>query len=239
MAYSKEDIIKEYKKLRTRLGRPPDSKTFYRETPVSKRAAEGAFGGDTFSKIQRSAGDEPRQFATPGRSKDEFFEAYGLAVRQFQCLPTEADWNHRMIKPTPSGYRRKLGLSWSQVPHAFCDWAVDRSKWQDVVQLCNSGCAPEGPLGKRIAKEPAEYVYLIKCGRFHKIGRSNSPGRREYEVALQLPEEPRTVHLIKTDDAGGVETYWYNRFKDKRTRGEFFELSTDDVRAFKRWKQIW
>ncbi len=239
MRYSKEDIVNEYKKLRVRIGRPPDSVTFYRESRISKGTAEVAFGSKAFSKIQRAAGDEPREFVKPGRTKDEFLETYGQIVREFQSIPTEADWKHSRIKPTPSGYRRKLGLRWSELPNAFRGWAIDRPDWKDIVAICDSSSPPKGVDGKESSPETYGYVYLIKSGKFHKIGRTNSPGRRGYEVALQLPEEIETVHLIKTDDPVGVEAYWHERFKDKRKKGEFFELPAEDIRAFKRWKKIW
>lgn len=78
------------------------------------------------------------------------------------------------------------------------------------------------------------FVYLIKSGRFHKIGKTNSVGRREYELALQLPEPATAVHSIRTDDPSGIEAYWHKRFDAKRKNGEWFELETADVAAFKR-----
>jgi len=50
-------------------------------------------------------------------------------------------------------------------------------------------------------------VYLIKSGRFYKIGRSNSIGRREYDLGIQLPERAKTIHVIRTDDPTGIEAY--------------------------------
>jgi Meiotically up-regulated gene 113 len=79
-------------------------------------------------------------------------------------------------------------------------------------------------------------VYLTKSGRFYKIGKTNAAGRRERELAIQLPERTPTVYVIKTDDPSGIEAYWHNRFATKRRHGEWFTLSGDDVRAFKRRK---
>ena len=67
------------------------------------------------------------------------------------------------------------------------------------------------------------------------------PGQmaRPLKVGIQLPEKLQPVHYIKTDDPAGVELYWHTRFASKRKEGEWFALTAQDVRAFKRWKRIY
>lgn len=78
----------------------------------------------------------------------------------------------------------------------------------------------------------------MKSGRHYKIGRSNSTGRRAYELAVQLPEKLSLVHAIETDDPVGIERYWHERFATKRANGEWFALTKADVAAFRRRRKF-
>ena len=46
------------------------------------------------------------------------------------------------------------------------------------------------------------------------------------------------MHSIETDEPVGVEAYWHKRLAEKRGEGEWFDLSTEDIAAFKRWRRI-
>lgn len=76
----------------------------------------------------------------------------------------------------------------------------DDPAFDDVVAICEPvAAARRVDRAEPDSAAPVEYVYLMKSGRHYKIGRSNSAGRRVYEVALQLPEKVELVHTIETD----------------------------------------
>ncbi len=75
-------------------------------------------------------------------------------------------------------------------------------------------------------------VYLLKAGPYYKIGKSINVEQRFNQIRLQLPY-PVEVHRILTDDPIGIELYWHKRFSAKRTNGEWFLLTDEDVSTFK------
>ena len=86
------------------------------------------------------------------------------------------------------------------------------------------------------------YVYLVSAQNAYKIGSTRAPYRRVAEIANQSANGAELIHLIPTDDPEGIEKYWHKRFDEKRIEGvnkqsgEWFKLSRDDVKVFKRRK---
>lgn len=113
---------------------------------------------------------------------------------------------------------------------------------EGTLQLIEGEMPTELASGSSHGEVPPEverldgFVYLIKSGRFFKLGRTNSLGRRHREIAIQMPEACDTVHAIRTDDSVGIEAYWHKRLDMYRRNGEWFDLPPSEVRAFKRRK---
>jgi len=161
-------------------------------------------------------------------------------IRQLNKFPTPNDirlWNkNHPGAPNFKTYFTHFGTKKGLV-EGVSGYCRRHDEFKDVVELCGKDSSL-----KVAALSPDEkdknsvigYVYLIKSGRYYKIGKTNSIGRREYELSIQLPEKASTVHSISTDDPAGIEAYWHRRFDSKRKNGEWFELDILDVKAFRK-----
>ena len=235
----KEYILKEIKRTAEENGGIPlGVASFFRETGVKEfdwRGKIWARWGDAV----REAGFEPNQKQA---AYDENFliEKVLTLVRDLGHFPTVSEMrlkvrndgafpNHKTI--------RRLGSN-QELAAKIQTYCNGRAGYDDVVDICALVAQPHDASPEK-GREPEEiigFVYLIKAGRYYKIGRSNAVGRREYEIALQLPERANTIHTIRTDDPTGIEAYWHKRFAAKRKNGEWFELTSVEINAFKRRK---
>lgn len=73
------------------------------------------------------------------------------------------------------------------------------------------------------------FVYVARCGKYCKIGYSVTPEQRI--SALQIGN-PELVTLLGTIEGSQVlEDRLHAKFRGKHVRGEWFELSDEDVRS--------
>lgn len=78
------------------------------------------------------------------------------------------------------------------------------------------------------------YVYLIRWGERHKIGRSMRPGVRLTEVVPSCCRaEAEVVHYFPSARDLDVERALHRRFADSALGGEWFTLDPEDVEAFR------
>ncbi len=161
-------------------------------------------------------------------------------IRRLGRLPTAAELKLRRQQdatfPNPKTFDR-LGpkATW---PAQLVRHFEGQAEVADVVAILEPLIAEAPEADEKPIADPGErgFVYLLKSGRFYKIGYTLDVGRRRYDIAIQLPEPVTEEHVIATDDPPGIERYWHLRFADRRKNGEWFELSRADVTAFKRRK---
>lgn len=171
-------------------------------------------------------------------------EKYISLVRELGHIPVDGELRRKSGTdrsfPSHSTFSKLGGKK--QLLAALLQHCRTHPGLDDVLAPCKEVTAQksEGDETRKNSRQAIKtgFVYLMKSGRHFKIGRTNSVGRREAELRIKIPVPPKTVCYIETDDPAGVESYWHARFSDKRGEGEWFDLSPEDVSAFKRWKRI-
>jgi len=163
--------------------------------------------------------------------------------RKLDKFPTfreiTVEGNHDREFPSKKAFQR-LG-SKGQLAKKVLEYCAGRNEYEDVTAHCTAELKESGErttISGETGSTLIGEVYLIKSGRHYKIGRTSDTVRRGSEIRIQLPEKMTLVHSIKTDDPNGVEAYWHKRLDSKRMNGEWFDLSSTDVKAFKRWRRI-
>ncbi|MBT9446234.1 MAG: GIY-YIG nuclease family protein [Hyphomonadaceae bacterium] len=192
-----------------------------------------------YSDLVKEAGFEPNAVAE-AFTEDQLCAFIVGVARDLGRFPAHADIrvkksgdpdfpNHRVFDRTLGGKGEKVAKV-----AAYCRSNPGN---EDVLAMCEVATVEEIPApATRPNAANDGHVYLMKSGKYYKIGFSVHAGARERQIAIQLPEAVSTVHVIVTDDPPGIEAYWHRRFADKRKNGEWFDLAREDVAAFKRRK---
>lgn len=174
---------------------------------------------------------------------DEALRRYAVETQRLGHPPTHAELRlvRQADKTFPSsGVYERLGPKGALLAKvaAYCEGRPELDEAAVILAPLVAAVEQSAPTAEAAPATEGEdgFVYLLKSGRHYKLGRTNSLGRREYELAIQLPEKAESVHAIRTDDPAGIEAYWHHRFADRRANGEWFTLTPADVRAFKRRK---
>jgi Meiotically up-regulated gene 113 len=245
MPVSKEKIVDEIKRAAAENGGVALGwRRFASETGIGRHDWYGRFW-TRWGDAAAEAGVEPNRMH---EAIDErvLLERLVALTKTLRRIPSQGDLmmaaRNDSTFPSETAFRR-LGPKTERAGRviAFCGARPENEDVVSVWSVVNSK-AESDP-----SKEPTQgasgvgYVYLLQHGsrREYKIGRTNNPVRREGEIGIQLPEKLLPVHYIETDDPPGIERYWHTRFASKRKEGEWFSLSQEDLRAFKRWKRIY
>ncbi|OGG59705.1 hypothetical protein A2765_03900 [Candidatus Kaiserbacteria bacterium RIFCSPHIGHO2_01_FULL_56_24] len=241
MALSKEQILDEIKRTAKENGsKPLGTDRFEKETGI-KPYDWGKYWA-RFSDAQKEAGLMPNQLNSAYTDEFLFEKLIGL-IRKLGKFPTYKEFRIEKNEDDkfPDGSVFQRFGSKQQLIEKVIEYCKAQDNHGDVIALSETVLKEVGseedstdsPSTKNIGE-----VYLFKSGKYYKIGKTNDTVRRGNELRIQLPENLDLIHSIKTDDTSGIEAYWHRRFENKRMNGEWFDLDSSDIKAFKRWKRI-
>ena len=215
-------------------GKPPGSALFRKETGIIESKWRGIFWarwGDALVDAGYSANAWQQKL-----DSNAMLEQVAQLIRREGRVPTDSEISMARRRdprcPSPKTLRGHFS-SRANLIEALRSYCVRREGFAEVAALL-----PEAVASRTTVKDqPAEgWVYLLKSGQHHKIGRSDQLEKRVKKISIALPEATAMIHAIRTDDPSGIEAYWHRRFADRRANGEWFKLSAADVAAFTRRK---
>lgn len=233
-------ILSEIKRTAAENGNEPlGVQRFAKETGIEPHVWRGkiwARWGDAVVE----AGFNPNEYIA--RTDDDvLIGALADEIKRLGRFPTHSERKLRRVQdstfPGETTWRRIGGrTALAQAVVRFCE---GKPELADVAKIAATVAADDESREQRAKTGmPSGAVYLIKSGKHCKIGMSVAFGQRERQLAIQLPEAAKTVHVIRTDVPRLAEQFWHDRFADKRVRpgAEFFVLDANDVATFKRCK---
>lgn len=233
MSEERAHILSEIKRLYKGLGTSPGIAFFVSETGIPKGRILGvhwARWSDALAEAGLSANVLQKRL-----DSDALLEGLAVHTRKIGRYPSNLDL--RLAKrqgedvANEKVYSTHFGNSVG-ARDALREFCKARVEFSDVINLIPvDEVQPENP-----QEIKSGHVYLMKSGDYFKIGRTDNLERRFREVSTAMPQSMSVIHSISTDDPVGIELYWHRRFADRRAKGEWFKLTREDVRAFRRRK---
>jgi hypothetical protein len=217
-------------------GVPLSTRAFFKETGLGPRDLHRC-GWPTHGALLQSQG-LARGTMRQAYSDEDLFRPLAELTQTLGHFPTQNEREverHRepAFPSTEAYFRRARGTS---LKAEFVAWCRRCDEYPDLVAKLSGSDATAIRQARPAVRG---YVYMIRSGKRHKIGRETTAGARQAAAGTWL-EDPAVVHRIATDDPEGVERYWHERFRkqNKLVKGEIYDLNAVDVAAFRAWKKL-
>ncbi|MGH7244802.1 MAG: GIY-YIG nuclease family protein [Phycisphaerales bacterium] len=236
---TKNEIINQIKRIASAEGAPPGQKKFERITKISESQWRGVFW-DRWKDAVEEAGFVP---SSRGKqySDDVLLKQCAILARRIGRIPTQTDsvaaWKSGAEIAHWTTMSKRFGKRHGIV-NRLRKYCKAHKQFAPVVAMCDA-CGSQGLAHQkridapRYERHAPGFVYLMKSAGKYKIGKAASVEERFKTIATLIPMPLELIHVIKADDAFGVESFWHRRFKHKRASGEWFDLDESDVSVFK------
>jgi len=245
MPISREEILSEIRKfVAAHDGEIPGQRTFVVTTRIKPSAWMGKFWA-RWSDAVREAGYDPNAMNQKIPDED-VLEKLAAFITDLARFPVRDEINMHARKVAGFPVWQTIKKRYGGMPETATALLEFSRKTGNTAlsELCEARLKREalkpipkfqgGTLGK------AGFVYLKYSPslRLYKIGKANNPHKRGAGISLLLPEDLVPKHEIKTDCPYILEKYWENRFRPKKKQGEWYDLNSEDIEAFKKRREF-
>jgi hypothetical protein len=253
----KNQLLNEVRRIaQENGGNPPGSRSFYVCTDTRESTWKGKSWNEwnNWNDVLNEAGYE-RRTKTEKRPNSGILEQLALLTRKLGRFPVTLDM--RREKRTNQHFPNDKTLLTSfggrvETLNALRNYCSTDPCFADLLPVLEttelSGSFKPVNVPRVIKCDDqlidVGYVYLIRSHDVCKIGCTRAPYRRAAEIANQSARGAELLHLISTDDPEGIERYWHIRFASQavaalnKASGEWFHLSTADIKLFKKRKSM-
>jgi hypothetical protein len=247
MPISREEILSEIRRFVTSHdGDIPGERTFVNTTRIKQSAWKGKYWV-LWSEAVREAGYDPN----PMNQKipnEVMLEKLAAFISELGYFPVRDKINMHARNTPYFPVWQTIMKRYGGMPQTAAALLEFSRKTGNVAlgELCKKRLERETQKRSSVVIAPAKtgakagfgYLKYSPSLRLYKIGRANNPDKRGVGISLLLPEDLVPKHEIKTDLPYLLEKYWENRFKAKKKQGEWYDLSSEDIEAFKRRREF-
>jgi hypothetical protein len=183
---NKHHILGEIQRTaRENGGAPLGIDRFFQETGIKYDDWHGKYWA-RWGDAVKEAGLVPSKWTTEGYEKDFLLEKYASLVRELGRIPVRGEMGLKRQADTsfPSEKVFRRFGSKAQLLSKVSEYCSKHSGFEDVLALCHATTqVSDDATTSEEAQDPdaSRAVYLMKSGRYYKIGKTNAIGRREYE----------------------------------------------------------
>ena len=227
-------------------GEIPGERTFFAATRIKPSAWEGRFWA-RWSEAVRDAAYEPNE-RTKKIPDDDMLKQLAGYITKLGHFPIREEIN--IHARTVAGFPvwQTISKRFGGMPQTVAALLeFGRTSANDaLVKLCETKLEREklkpSPKANAWHQVPTKlgFVYLKYSPslRLYKIGKANDPVKRGAGISLLLPEDLVPKHEIRTDCPYILEKYWENRFRAKKKQGEWYDLNSTEIEAFKKRREF-
>jgi len=247
MVISRDEILSEiHRFVAANHGDIPGERTFVAATRIKQSSWKGRYWA-RWTDAVREAGYDPNAM-TQKIPDEDLLEKLASFIIKLGHFPVRDEINIQARTAPGFPVWQTIKKRYGGMPQTAAALLELSRKTGDasLASLCEARLKREAlrptsaanAQGKKAVNAGFVYLKYSPSLRLFKIGKANNPNKRGAGISLLLPEDLVPKHEIRTDYPYILEKYWENRFRAKKKQGEWYDLNSEDIEAFKKRREF-